>query len=212
MLASYKCKAAAIVVLTTSGTTSHIVSKYKPHCPILSVTRYVQICFFLSPKRTSMMISYAKVWSSGTTDADLQRVHPIAVWEGARCWLDEGRRRPGPVCHRLWQAEQLHRDWRQRCRHHWMAEGIRVFKHRQDPVSHRRILLLQYKFESRNTNFIKGPICVMMMCICFIKHLHNQQSKPPMVVSFDPGCNVSVQTNTMASHKLRVVSTTRWTL
>merc|ERR1711953_1584525 len=28
VLASYKCKAAAIVVLTTSGTTSHIVSKY----------------------------------------------------------------------------------------------------------------------------------------------------------------------------------------
>ena len=41
VLASYKCKAAAIVVLTTSGTTSHIVSKYKPHCPILSVTRYI---------------------------------------------------------------------------------------------------------------------------------------------------------------------------
>ena len=40
VLASYKCKAAAIVVLTTSGTTSHIVSKYKPHCPILSVTRW----------------------------------------------------------------------------------------------------------------------------------------------------------------------------
>merc|ERR1712112_783659 len=40
VLASYKCKAAAIVVLTTSGTTSHMVSKYKPHCPILSVTRF----------------------------------------------------------------------------------------------------------------------------------------------------------------------------
>jgi len=43
VLASYKCKAAAIVVLTTSGTTSHIVSKYKPHCPIISVTRYPQV-------------------------------------------------------------------------------------------------------------------------------------------------------------------------
>jgi len=42
VLASYKCKAAAIVVLTTSGTTSHMVSKYKPHCPILSVTRFPQ--------------------------------------------------------------------------------------------------------------------------------------------------------------------------
>jgi pyruvate kinase len=43
VLASYKCKASAIVVLTTSGTTSHIVSKYKPHCPILSVTRFGQV-------------------------------------------------------------------------------------------------------------------------------------------------------------------------
>lgn len=43
VLASYKCKAAAIIVLTTSGTTSHIVSKYKPHCPIVSVTRFGQV-------------------------------------------------------------------------------------------------------------------------------------------------------------------------
>jgi len=43
VLASYKCKAAAIVVLTTSGLTSHVVSKYKPHCPILSVTRFPQV-------------------------------------------------------------------------------------------------------------------------------------------------------------------------
>merc|ERR1719154_53898 len=43
VLASYKCQAAAIVVLTTSGATSHVVSKYKPHCPIISVTRYPQV-------------------------------------------------------------------------------------------------------------------------------------------------------------------------
>jgi len=40
VLASYKSQASAIVVLTTSGATAHMVSKYKPHCPILSVTRY----------------------------------------------------------------------------------------------------------------------------------------------------------------------------
>merc|ERR1712112_683485 len=43
VMASYKCKASAIVVLTTSGSTSHIVSKYKPHCPILTVTRFPQV-------------------------------------------------------------------------------------------------------------------------------------------------------------------------
>merc|ERR1711936_926158 len=40
VLASYKSQASAIVVLTTSGATAHMVSKYKPHCPILSVTRF----------------------------------------------------------------------------------------------------------------------------------------------------------------------------
>merc|ERR1719206_1706557 len=40
VLASYKSQASAIVVLTASGATAHMVSKYKPHCPILSVTRF----------------------------------------------------------------------------------------------------------------------------------------------------------------------------
>ena len=37
--ASYQTHAAAIVVLTTSGFTAQIVSKYKPSCPIITVTR-----------------------------------------------------------------------------------------------------------------------------------------------------------------------------
>ena len=40
VLASYKSQASAIVVLTTSGATAHMVTKYKPHCPILFVTRF----------------------------------------------------------------------------------------------------------------------------------------------------------------------------
>merc|ERR1719468_292904 len=43
VLASYKCRASAIIVLTTSGKTAHIVSKYKPLCPILAVTRSPQV-------------------------------------------------------------------------------------------------------------------------------------------------------------------------
>jgi len=43
VLASYKCKASAIVVLTTSGQTAHLVSKYRPQCPILAVTRFEQV-------------------------------------------------------------------------------------------------------------------------------------------------------------------------
>merc|ERR1719362_2150469 len=43
VLASYKCRASAIVVLTTSGKTAHIVAKYRPLCPILAVTRFDQV-------------------------------------------------------------------------------------------------------------------------------------------------------------------------
>merc|ERR1739838_914517 len=60
VLASYKCKASAIVVLTTSGTPSHIVSKYKPHCPILSVTRYGQVARQMQIFRGCIPLLYEK--------------------------------------------------------------------------------------------------------------------------------------------------------
>lgn len=40
--ASTKCLAAAIVILTTSGRSAHLISKYKPKCPIIAVTRCAQ--------------------------------------------------------------------------------------------------------------------------------------------------------------------------
>merc|ERR1711994_1167014 len=43
VLSSYKCRASAIIVLTTSGKTAHVVSKYRPLCPILAVTRFDQV-------------------------------------------------------------------------------------------------------------------------------------------------------------------------
>jgi len=60
VLASYKCKAAAIVVLTTTGKTSHILSKYKPQCPILSVTRFDQVARQMQIYRGCIPLFYTK--------------------------------------------------------------------------------------------------------------------------------------------------------
>lgn len=41
--AAFKCQASAIIAITTTGLTAHLMAKYRPRCPIIAVTRNEQV-------------------------------------------------------------------------------------------------------------------------------------------------------------------------
>merc|ERR1711874_528172 len=84
VMASYKSKASAIIVLTTSGATSHLVSKYKPHCPILTVTRFDQVARQLQLYRGCIPLLYEKARPEGAWMDDVDARVQYAIDFGKR--------------------------------------------------------------------------------------------------------------------------------
>jgi len=58
--AAFESGAAVLVVLTTSGNSARLISKYRPPCPVLCVTRYSQVSRQLHLYRSLVSLFYDK--------------------------------------------------------------------------------------------------------------------------------------------------------
>ncbi|XP_050539448.1 pyruvate kinase-like [Daktulosphaira vitifoliae] len=88
--AANKCKAVAIIVLTTSGHSAHLLSKYRPRSPIVAITRNAQVARQCHVYRGILPLYYSEPASSDwLKDIDNRVVHGIQFGK-ARGFLQSG--------------------------------------------------------------------------------------------------------------------------
>ncbi|XP_063437159.1 pyruvate kinase PKM-like isoform X2 [Mytilus trossulus] len=88
--ASFKCMAAAIIVITTSGRSAHLISAYRPRCPILAITRNAQTARQGHLWRGVFPIHYNEsVMSEWTADVDRR------IYMGINVGMHRGFINPG---------------------------------------------------------------------------------------------------------------------
>ncbi|XP_013138816.1 PREDICTED: pyruvate kinase-like isoform X2 [Papilio polytes] len=90
VLAAYRSLAAAIVVVTSSGTAAFQVAKYRPRCPIIAVTRYATLARQMHLYRGVMPLIYEYTPESDWQAYLEQRINFCAKWAMQRGFVRVG--------------------------------------------------------------------------------------------------------------------------
>lgn len=78
--AAAKALASAILVITTSGRSAHLVAKYRPRCPIIAVTRHPQVARQAHLYRGILPVLFDKpALSDWMKDVDVRLIHGLQV-------------------------------------------------------------------------------------------------------------------------------------
>lgn len=137
--AAFKCQAAAIITLTTTGHTAHLMAKYRPRCPIIAVTRQEQVARQCHLWRGILPLHFTGMFPSDSY-TKCKSIFNYSYLSSYPCsGLVEGRRCPRSVRHQFWQDSWFHQDgWSHHC-HHWLEARSWIHQHFPSNVRRPRI-------------------------------------------------------------------------